>query len=378
MKIPYNKPFLIGKETKYIKEAIKLGKISGNGTFTKKCQNFFQETFGFKKCLLTTSCTDALEMCALLCNLEHGDEVIVPSYTFVSTALAFVREGVNIIFADSNNNNPNIDANKIESLITKKTKVLVIVHYAGSACEMNKIMQIVEKYNLILIEDCAQAFDSYYDKKPLGSFGHLAVFSFHETKNIISGEGGLLVINDDNFIKRAEILWEKGTNRADFSRKLVSKYEWIDTGSSFLPSEIIAAFLYAQLENYQKIQKKRISIWFEYFKQLQVLCQNNKISLGCQIDKATTNGHIFYIICKSNDERQKLIDYLKSFDILAVSHYLSLANSPFAKKHLKIKTNHLENADKFENTLLRLPIYYELKISQVREICNHIKDFYKV
>jgi dTDP-4-amino-4,6-dideoxygalactose transaminase len=375
MKIPYNKPFLIGNETKYIKAAIKSGKISGNGMFTKKCQEFFETKFGFRKCLLTTSCTDALEMCAMLCDIKDGDEVIIPSYTFVSTALAFVREGAKIVFADSRSDNPNIDENAIESLITPKTKVLVIVHYAGTGCEMEKITEIVKKHNLILVEDCAQAFESYYDKKPLGSFGHLATFSFHETKNIISGEGGLLVVNDETMIKRAEILWEKGTNRADFSRKLVNKYEWIDLGSSFLPSEIIAAFLYAQLEKSEKIQKKRIALWFEYFKLLKPLSEIKKISLSCCSGKASINGHIFYIICKDYDERKRLMDFLGKNGILAVSHYLSLHKSPFSQKYLP-NGFQCPNSDEYENRLLRLPLYYELKIREVREICKLIKQFY--
>ncbi len=256
--IPFNKPYLTGKETQYIEEAVKSGKISGNGLFTQKCQTFFETEFGFKKVLLTTSCTDALEMCAILANIEFGDEVIVPSFTFVSTALAFVRQGAQIVFADSYLDNPNIDAERIEELITKNTKAIVVVHYAGIACDMDKIMAIANKYNLIVIEDAAQAIDSYYKGKPLGSIGHMAAFSFHETKNIISGEGGMLTINDEKFIDRAEIIWEKGTNRSAFFRGEIDKYNWVDIGSSFLPSEIIAAFLWAQIENLEIIQKKRL------------------------------------------------------------------------------------------------------------------------
>ncbi|MFA5299796.1 MAG: dTDP-4-amino-4,6-dideoxygalactose transaminase, partial [Lutibacter sp.] len=253
-KIPFNKPYLSGKEFDYIQEAIISGHISGNGSFTKKCNTFFENTYGFKKALLTTSCTDALEMCAILADIKPGDEVIVPSYTFVSTALAFVRQGAKIVFADSQPNHPNLDADKLESLITDKTKAIVPVHYAGVACDMDKIMELAEKYNLIVIEDAAQAIDSYYKNKPLGSIGHMAAFSFHETKNINSGEGGLLAINDERFINRAEIIWEKGTNRAEFFRGEINKYGWVDTGSSFLPSDITAAYLLAQLENIEKIQ----------------------------------------------------------------------------------------------------------------------------
>ena len=245
--IPFNKPFLTGSETEYIKEAVYSGKISGDGIFTKKCHKFFEERYGFQKCLLTTSCTDALEMSAILLNIVPGDEVIMPSYTFVSTANAFVLRGAKIVFCDSRKDHPGIDEDAIEALITPKTKVIVPVHYAGVACDMEKIMTIADKYNLFVIEDAAQAIDSYYTfadgtKKALGSIGHLAAFSFHETKNIISGEGGMLAINDHRFIDRAEIIREKGTNRSSFFRGEVDKYGWVDIGSSFLPSEIIAAF----------------------------------------------------------------------------------------------------------------------------------------
>jgi dTDP-4-amino-4,6-dideoxygalactose transaminase len=255
--IPFNKPYLTGKEMHYIYQAVYSGKISGNGLFTKKCQLFFEEKYGFKKTLLTTSCTDALEMCAILSNIKPGDEVIIPSYTFVSTALAFVREGAKIIFADSNSKNPNIDVSRIEKLISVRTKAIVVVHYAGIACDMDVVMELANKYKLLIIEDAAQAIDSYYKGKALGSIGHLAAFSFHETKNINCGEGGMLVINDQNFFRRAEIIWEKGTNRSEFFRGEVNKYQWVDTGSSFLPSEINAAYLYAQLENLDDIQTKR-------------------------------------------------------------------------------------------------------------------------
>ena len=300
--IPFNKPFLTGKETHYIYEAVNSGKISGNGMFTKKCQDFFEETYGFKKCLLTTSCTDALEMAAILANIEAGDEVIVPSFTFVSTAIAFVRQGAKIIFADSYPDNPNIDADKIEALITPKTKAIVPVHYAGVACDMDKIMALADKYNLIVIEDAAQAIDSFYTgkdgiKRALGSIGHLAAFSFHETKNIISGEGGMLTINDDKYIHRAEIIWEKGTNRAEFFRGEVNKYGWVDTGSSFLPSEIIAAFLWAQIENLEIIQNKRKLLWETYYEGLQKSSLNT-ITLPKTPDYASKNGHMFYIVTK--------------------------------------------------------------------------------
>jgi dTDP-4-amino-4,6-dideoxygalactose transaminase len=372
-KIPFNKPFLIGSELKYIEEAVHSGKISGNGIFTKKCQQFFEQKYGFKKCLLTTSCTDALEMAAILAEIKEGDEVIIPSYTFVSTALAFVRQGAKIVFADSYSDNPNIDVDNIEVLITPKTKVIVPVHYAGVACDMDKIMELAAKYNLLVIEDAAQAIDSFYIgkdgvKKALGSIGHLAAFSFHETKNIISGEGGMIAINDEKFIDRAEIIWEKGTNRAQFFRGEINKYGWMDIGSSFLPSEVIAAFLWAQLENLEAIQKKRKQLWEYYYKQLNSIVENLEIQMPQLPNYATNNGHMFYIRFISFEERTKYIEKLKKQDILSVFHYISLHSSPYySSKH---DGRVLPNSDKFTDTLLRLPMYYELTEAEIDTIVN--------
>jgi len=361
--IPFNKPFLTGKETFYIEEAVKSGKISGNGMFTKKCQSFFENKYGFKKVLLTTSCTDALEMCAILANIEPGDEVIIPSFTFVSTALAFIRQGATIVFADSYPNNPNMDVTKIEELITKKTKAIVPVHYAGVACDMDQIMMLADIYNLIVIEDAAQAIHSYYKGKPLGSIGHMGAFSFHETKNIISGEGGMLTINDTQYLKRAEIIWEKGTDRAAFFRGEVNKYGWVDTGSSFLPSEITAAFLWAQIENLDIIQKQRISHWNKYYKSLKDWAFKNDIDILNIPDYAMNNAHMFYLVCSSNSQRSSLISHLIKEGVLAVFHYISLHSSPYYLK----KYNGLElvNSDKFTDRLLRLPMYVELDIDEV-------------
>jgi len=292
----------------------------------QKMSIIFERKYGFKKALLTTSCTDALEMCALLCDIKEGDEVIVPSYTFVSSALAFVRQGANIIFADSKSENPCIDEDKIEALITSNTKAIVIVHYAGVACDMDKIMALAQKYNLVVIEDAAQAIDSYYKGKPLGSIGHLSTFSFHETKNINSGEGGLLAINDEKYISRAEIIWEKGTNRAEFFRGEVDKYNWVDIGSSFLPSEIIAAYLWAQLENLKIIQNKRKLIWNNYYNGLRSWAIDNDIEVPNIPAYATNNGHMFYLTCKNIEQRTQIINYLKSKSILSVFHYLSFTS----------------------------------------------------
>lgn len=375
--IPFNLPYLTGKEAHYMYQAVFKGKLSGNGDFTKKCQKYFEDRYGFKKCLLTTSCTDALEMAAILCNIQPGDEVIVPSYTFVSSALAFVRAGAKIVFADSYKNNPNIDADAIESLITPKTKVIVPVHYAGVACDMDKIMNVANRHNLLVVEDAAQAIDSYYispktgEKKALGSIGHLAAFSFHETKNIISGEGGMLAINDERFIRRAEIIWEKGTNRAEFFRGEVNKYGWVDTGSSFLPSEVIAAFLWAQVEHLDIIQDKRKQLWNTYYELLKPLAYRGMFSLPDLPSYATNNAHMFYLVCNNLEERTALIKKLKDNNILAVFHYLSLHSSPYYQN--KHDGRDLPNCDKFADCLVRLPMYYDLTEDDVKLICEVIK-----
>lgn len=374
--IPFNKPFLTGKEAHYMYQAVYTGKLSGNGVFTKKCQAFFEQKYGFKKALMATSCTDALEMAAILCDVKPGDEVIVPSYTFVSSALAFVRQGAKIVFADSCANNPNIDVDKIESLITDKTKVIVPVHYAGVACDMDKIMEIAQKHNLLVVEDAAQSIDSYYKGRPLGSIGHLAAFSFHETKNIISGEGGLLAINDERFIRRSEIIWEKGTNRSEFFRGEVNKYGWVDTGSSFLPSEIISAFLYAQLENLDMIQERRKAIWQQYCEGLQCLGEMGYLTLPNIPEYATNNAHMFYLVCRSIEERTALISFLKEQGIAAVFHYLSLHKSDF---YLKNYTSipELPNCDRYADCLVRLPMFYELDDQSIKTIIDCIKKFFQ-
>ena len=374
--IPFNKPFLTGKEAHYMYQAVYTGKLSGNGVFTKKCQEFFENKYGFKKCLLTTSCTDALEMAAILCDVQPGDEVIVPSYTFVSSALAFVRQGAKIVFADSMQNNPNIDAEKVEALITPKTKVIVPVHYAGVACDMDRIMEIVNRHNILVVEDAAQAIDSYYKGRPLGSIGHFGCFSFHETKNVTAGgEGGLLVINDERFIRRAEIIWEKGTNRAEFFRGMVNKYGWVDTGSSFLPSEINSAFLLAQLEQLNEIQSRRKTIWKMYYDGLKGLAERGFIQLPMIPDNATNNGHMFYFVCRNLEERTKLLANLKDNGVLAVFHYLSLHLSSYYKEHSE-DIPELPNCDHFADCLVRLPLFYELKDDECQIIVELVKNFY--
>lgn len=374
MNIPFNKPYLAGNELNYIKEAVASGKISGDGFFTKKCHAFFEERYGFKKTLLTTSCTDALEMAAILCDIQPGDEIIVPSFTFVSTANAFVLRGATIVFADSESTTPNIDVTQIESLITPKTKAIIPVHYAGISCDMGALLEIAQRYNLFVIEDAAQSIESFYKGKPLGSLGHLSAFSFHETKNIISGEGGLLVVNDDRFEKRAEIIREKGTNRSAFFRGEVNKYGWVDVGSSFLPSDIIAAFLYAQLEQLERIQTRRKQIWALYFDALKDLEKNGCFRMPLVPEYATNNAHMFYLVCKNLDERSRLIEHLKSDGILAVFHYLSLHKSPFYESKHDGRT--LINADRYSDCLIRLPLYFELSDVQVGFIAKSIYQFF--
>jgi len=381
--INFNQPHLTGKEAHYMYEAVYAGKLSGNGKFTKACQAWFEQHYGFRKALLTTSGTDALEMCAMLCDLKPGDEVIVPSYTFVSTALAFLREGAKVVFADSMQRNPNIDAETLEALITPRTKVIVPVHYAGVACDMDAIMALAEKYNLLVVEDAAQAIDSYYKSnngkssiRPLGSIGHLAAFSFHETKNITAGgEGGLLVVNDERFVRRAEILWEKGTNRAEFFRGEVNKYGWVDMGSSFLPSEVNAAFLYAQLENLDAIQAKRKALWNRYYQRLKPLADKGCFTMPDIPEYATNNAHMFYLVLPDLEQRTALIKYLKENGVGAVFHYLSLHSSEYY--HAKHDGRALPQCDRYADCLVRLPLFFDLTIEQVDTICDLLKTYYQ-
>lgn len=371
--IPFNKPYLHGKELVNIAQSVATGKISGDGAFTKKCHDFFEQRYNFKKVLMTTSCTDALEMAAVLLNIQPGDEIIAPSYTFVSTVNAFVLRGANIIFADSYSDHPNIDPQHIEKLITPKTKAIVVVHYAGVACDMDTIMALAAQYNIPVVEDAAQAIDGYYKGMPLGSIGTFGTFSFHETKNIIAGEGGLLAINDEKYIQRAEIIREKGTNRSSFFRGEVAKYGWVDIGSSFLPSDIIAAYLYAQLENIDNIQAKRKAIWQRYYDNLSQFLISSGIELPKITDYSTNNAHMFYLVCESIEQRRKLIEFLKENGIHAVFHYLSLHKSEYY--HHKYVGSDLPNSDKFTDTLVRLPLFYELTDDQVDFICEIISKF---
>lgn len=373
--IPFNKPYLHGKELVYISQSLASGKISGDGVFTKKCHQFFEQRYGFKKVLLTTSCTDALEMAAILLDIQPGDEVIAPSYTFVSTVNAFVLRGAKIVFADSYNDHPNIDPAQIAKLITPNTKAIVVVHYAGVACDMDAIMAIAKAYNIPVVEDAAQAIDAYYKGKPLGSIGTFGTFSFHETKNIIAGEGGLLAINDEQYIHRAEIIREKGTNRSSFFRGEVAKYGWVDIGSSFLPSDIIAAYLFAQLENLDVIQARRKKIWEQYYSKLSCALANTGVKLPSVLEYSSNNAHMFYLVCESLEQRTSLIQHLKDNGVNAVFHYLSLHASEFYKNENHEMT--LPNSDFFTDTLVRLPLYYELTDKQVDHICEMVVNHFR-
>ena len=370
----FNKPYLTGRELDYIRDAVEREKLSGNGYYTQQCQQFFTSRYGFKKTLLTQSCTDALEMAALLLEMGPEDEIILPSFTFVSTANAFALRGVKLIFADSEKDTPNMDMNHVRQLITDKTKAVVAVHYAGVACDMDVLMDLADKHRFFVVEDAAQAIDSYYKGRPLGSIGHLACFSFHETKNIISGEGGMLVINDEKFSQRAEVLWEKGTNRSAFSRGEVDKYSWIDVGSSFLPSEMTAAFLWAQLQEVDAIQQKRLTVWNRYFAGLQFQVKEGHFSLPIIPDYSTNYAHMFYLVSRSESERNAIMDHLKTEEIQAIFHYLPLHNSPYFQP--KYKGRPLSQATRFSECILRLPFYTELREGEIDRVIKSIHQFY--
>ena len=372
--IPFSKFSLLGNEKRYIEKVLEDGKISGDGYFTKKCNEFFENEYGFKKVLLTTSCTDALEMSAILCDIKPGDEVIAPSYTISSTVNPFLLRGAKIVFADSEITNPNIDLSNIKKLINKKTKAIVVVHYAGVSCDMDKIIEIAKKYNLFIIEDAAQAIDSFYKNKRVGSFGHFSTFSFHETKNLSSGEGGLLVINDETFNERAEIIREKGTNRSLFFRGEIDKYNWVDIGSSFLPSDIIAAILYAQLENLKKVQDHRRKIWDIYYNGLYKFEKIYNFSLPFIPEYSSNNGHMFYIICESLKKRTELIKTLRENGIQAVFHYQSLHNSPYFLSLSKEIS--LPNAKRYTDCLLRLPMFNYITEKEATKVVNTIINIY--
>ena len=374
MNIPFNKPYIPLSSLKYQILAALSGTIAGNGKYTRLCHRFFEEQFGFPKVLLTTSCTDALEMAAILCDIQPGNEVILPSFSFMSTANAFLLRGANVVFADTLEDVPNIDPAQIERLITPKTRVIVVAHYSGLACEMDRIMELAEQHNLLVVEDAAHAVQSYYKDEPLGSIGHLGTFSFHETKNIISGEGGMLAVNHEPFLDRAEIIWEKGTNRAAFHRGEVDKYEWIDIGSSFLPSDVIAALLYTQIKRFRKIQRRRKWIWWEYHEQLAPLEERGSLKRPVIPEHATVNGNMFFITLPNRSQRDALLDHLRKAGIQALFHYFPLHTSPYFKD--KYNGPELPNTQRFSDTILRLPFYHSLKKREIKYIVKKISDFF--
>jgi len=376
IKIPFNKPFIVGKELYNIAQAVVESHLSGDGPFTERCHEWFEDRLGCAKALLTHSCTGALEMGAMLCGIGPGDEIIMPSFTFVSTANAFVLRGGTPVFVDIREDTLNIDETLIEQAITPRTKAIVPVHYAGVSCAMDEIMKIAERHDLFVVEDAAQALLSTYKDRFLGTIGHLGCLSFHETKNIISGEGGALLINDEKFIEQAEIIWEKGTNRKQFFRGEVDKYTWVDIGSSFLPSELVGAFLYAQLEQAEKIMATRNRIFLQYLRLLRPVEDKGAIRLPVAKSGNNGNGHIFYIITRSLEERSRLIDYLKQNGIVAVFHYVPLHSSPVGIKYGRTAGT-MCVTDDLSDRVLRLPIYYEMREDDVEMVAKHVIRFYE-
>lgn len=372
MNIPFNKPYMTGKELWYIAQAHSNGHLAGDGFFTKSCSRWLESSIGCKKALLTHSCTAALEMAALLANLGPGDEVIMPSYTFVSTANAFVLRGAVPVFVDIRPDTLNIDENLIEAAITPRTKAIIPVHYAGVACEMDTIMEIAKRHDLIVIEDAAQGIMSKYKGRPLGSIGHLGCLSFHETKNIISGEGGALLINDPELVQRAEIIREKGTNRSQFFRGQVDKYTWCDLGSSFLPGELIAAFLWAQMEAGDDINSRRIALWNRYNSAFEVFERNGRLRRPIVPDMCIHNAHMYYVLLPSLDKRAAFISYLKSQSIGSVFHYVPLHSAPAARDFSRYHGG-MDITDQYSDRLVRLPLWVGLD-AEIDEVIGKVSD----
>jgi len=373
--IPFNNPKIIGNEIQYIKKSFAYKQLSGDGYFSKKSTDFFKKKYGFKNCFLTSSCTDALEMISVIVNFNKYDEIIVPSYSFVSCANAFETHGAKIIFADVENNFPNISYDSIKNNISEKTRAILVVHYAGFSCEIDKIKKLCIAKNILLIEDCAHSIDSKYKNKFLGSFGDFSTFSFHDTKNITCGEGGLLVVNNNKYLKKASFVYHKGTNRSDFNKKFVTKYQWVEMGASYVMSEISAAFLFAQLEKIDKIQKKRVSIVNQYILELEPLFLIRNYLLTSKFNSELSNGHIFFLTCKSKSERNKLLEFLSLNNVHATFHYLPLHKSKYFERNYK-KNIKLVNSESFSNRIIRLPIFYDLSIKEIKRICYLIHSFF--
>lgn len=374
--IPFNKPPYVGTEELYIGQAINNGKISGDGPFTKKCHEWLEEHTNTKKALLTTSCTDALEMSAILCGIQPGDEVIMPSFTFVSTADAFVNRGARVVFVDIRPDTMNMDEKLVEQAITEKTKVIVPVHYAGVGCEMDTIMDVAKTYSLKVVEDAAQCMCATYKGKALGTFGDFGCYSYHETKNYSMGEGGAILIQDKKDIELAEIIREKGTNRSQFFRGEVDKYSWVEAGSSYLPSELNAAYLWAQLEKAEQIKYSRLAAWRQYDEQLKCLADANLVEQPFVPDECRHNGHIYYLKTKNLEERTSLIQYLKGQDILSVFHYVPLHSSKAGKRYGRFSGEDLFTT-KESDRLVRLPMYYGISEDDISYITDKILEFYR-
>lgn len=375
-KIPFNRPFIVGKELYYIAQAVQSGHLAGDGVFTKKCNEWMEREFDANRVLLTNSGTAALDMSAILCDLKPGDEVIMPSFTFVSTANAFVMRGARVRFVDIRPDTLNIDERLIESAVNEKTRVLVPVHYAGVACEMDTIMEIARKHDLLVVEDAAQGVKATYKERYLGTIGHLGAYSFHETKNFISGEGGALVINDDRFIERAEHIREKGTNRSNFFRGEVDKYTWVDIGSSYLPSEIVAAFLYAQLEKADAITRRRSKIFSYYLERFAPLCERGLFRMhGCS-SECRHNAHLFYLLIDTAPgDRERLIAYLKERNIMAVFHYVPLHTSPMGLS-MGYREGDFPVTEDVSERLVRLPCYFELTREEQDRVIDGVLGFF--
>lgn len=374
--INFNVPPYTGKEMEYIKTAVENQKICGDGSFTQKCSGWLEEKTGTKKCLLTTSCTHALEMAALLSDIKEGDEVIMPSYTFVSTADAFVLRGAKIVFVDIRPETMNMDERLVEAAITEKTKAIVPVHYAGVGCEMDVIMDIAKRHNLIVVEDAAQGIMSTYKGKALGTFGRFGCFSFHETKNYSMGEGGALLLQEEKDVETAEIIREKGTNRSKYFRGQIDKYTWVDCGSSYLPSDMNAAYLYAQLEMAEEINDARMACYHRYYENLLPLKEAGRLELPFVPDYCEHNAHMFFVKCKDLAERTEFIRFLKEHGVMSVFHYIPLHTAPAGKRFGRFHGEDRYTTKESER-LARLPMYYGLSLEEVDEICNLIKEFYR-
>ncbi len=374
-RIPFGKPFIVGKELEYIAQAVTLGHLSGDHEFTRRCHQWLEQTLGAKRALLTHSCTAALEMAALLCDVGPGDEVVMPSFTFASTASAFALRGACPVFVDIRADTLNLDERLLEAACGPKTRVVVVMHYGGVACNMKAICDLARARGLLVVEDAAHAFLAKGNGRTLGTIGDLGCFSFHETKNVISGEGGAILVQAPELVERAEIIWEKGTNRRAFFRGEVDKYTWVDLGSSFLPSELTAAFLYAQLEHAQEITDRRRELCRQYRERLLELERQGHVSLPFMPEDCVTSGHVFYLLVRAPDDRRALLKHLQERGILAVSHYVPLHSSPAGRRYGRTPAA-LPVTDRVSETLVRLPLYYHMTDAELEQVCEAVRGYF--